>query len=117
MTEPTILIVDDDEDLTDLYSVYLDSEHNTKIAHSGKEALEKLDSSVDMMLLDRRMPGYSGDEVLADVGKKGWEGSVIFTSAIYKEDTGPEVAADDYLEKPIDRDDLIKTVEENLQPY
>lgn len=115
MSEPTVLLVDDQKDLVDLYVSQLDSRYDTKVAYSGEEALEKLDSSVDMMLLDRRMPKYSGDEVLADVQREGWECSVIFVSAVRKEDTDAEVAADDYLEKPADRDDLIEIIEKNLQ--
>ena len=77
--------------------------------------MERLDSSVDVIFLDRRMPEYSGDEVLADVRREGWECSVIFVSAVDKGDTDAEAAADAYLEKPADKDDMIKLAEKNLQ--
>jgi len=113
MSEPTVLLVDDEQDLADLLTIYLNENYATKVAYDGEEAFEKLDSSVDLMLLDRRMPGYSGDEVLADIRGEGWDFPVIFVSAVTK-DTDAKVSADDYLEKPINRDELIGTVKRNL---
>jgi len=115
MSGSTVLIVDDERDLADLYAFQLDSHYDTKVAYGGEEALERLDSSVDVIFLDRRMPEYSGDEVLADVRREGWECSVIFVSAVDKGDTDAEAAADAYLEKPADKDDMIKLAEKNLQ--
>jgi len=114
MSEPTVLLADDEKDLADLFAVYLGDHYDTRVAYGGEEALEKLDSSVDVMLLDRRMPGYSGDQVLADVRKEGWDCPVIFISAITKDGDG-RANADDYLEKPIDREELVEIVKTNLQ--
>lgn len=113
MSEATVLLVDDEKDVADVYAIHLDKHYETKVAYGGEEALEKLDSSVDVMLLDRRMPGYSGDEVLADVRMEGWDCVVIFVSAVDK-DPDEELAADDYLEKPADGQDLIEIVEKHL---
>ncbi|CDK37960.1 response regulator transcription factor [Halorubrum sp. AJ67] len=113
MSKPTVLLADDEKDLADLFALYLDDHYDTRVAYNGEEALEKLDSSVDVILLDRRMPGYSGDEVLAAVRKEGWDCPVIFLSAIAK-DADRENSADDYLEKPTNRDELVEIVKKNL---
>jgi CheY-like chemotaxis protein len=115
MSEPTVLLVDDEKDLVDMYALQLDDHYDTKVAYGGEEALERLDSSVDVIFLDRRMPDYSGDQVLSDVRREGWECSVIFVSAINKGDTDAEAAADGYLEKPAYKDDMIQLVEKHSQ--
>jgi CheY-like chemotaxis protein len=113
MSELTVLLADDEQSLADLFTTYLDEHYATKVAYSGEEALEKLDSTVDIMLLDRRMPGYSGDEVLAYARQEGFDCPAIFVSAVNK-DVDAKVAADDYIEKPIARDELIEAIERNL---
>ena len=63
---PTILIVDDDAAMRDALSeVVRDSGHDVRTARSGDAALAVLDGEpVDAMLLDLRMPGIDGLEVL-----------------------------------------------------
>ena len=112
MSELTVLLVDDEKDIADVYALHLDRQYDMKVAYTGEDALEKMDSSVDVMLLDRRMPGYPGDQVLADVRREGWDCPVIFVSAVAN-DADEEVPADDYLEKPADGKDLIEIVEKN----
>ena len=62
--DATVLVVDDEEAVADAYTAQLEGEYETRTAYSGKEALETVDDGVDIVLLDRRMPGRSGDEVL-----------------------------------------------------
>lgn len=64
-TEPaTVLVVDDEPDVADAYAAQLDDQYIVSTAYGGDEALERIDVSVDIVLLDRRMPSTSGDEVL-----------------------------------------------------
>ncbi|MDY7082664.1 MAG: response regulator, partial [Halobacteria archaeon] len=62
--EPTIVVVDDEQAVADMYYEWLEGEYDVKKAYDGEEALEKIDQDTDLVLLDRRMPGMSGDEVL-----------------------------------------------------
>jgi len=69
-TQATVLVVDDEHHLADLYTDYLADDHEVLTAYGGEEALELLDdpdTDVDVTLLDRRMPDLSGDEVLAAI--------------------------------------------------
>ena len=59
------------------------------------------------------MPGYSGDDVLADAREDGWNGPVIFLSGMAPGPTD-DMPADDYLKKPIDREELVAAVEAHL---
>ncbi len=64
-----ILIVDDEADVAELLAVSLGRQgHRTRVAHSGVEALELLQTSrPDAMFLDVSMPGINGLDVLAEV--------------------------------------------------
>jgi len=62
-SEPaTVLVVDDEPDVADAYAAQLQNEFIVSTAYGGQEALDKIDDSVNVVLLDRRMPGISGDE-------------------------------------------------------
>ena len=113
MTETKVLIVDDSRDIADLYALHLKEDYQTEVAYSGEEALEKCDGSIDLMLLDRRMPKYAGDEVLDEVRSNGLEFPVIFVSAVSKDTDGGK-DADDYLQKPITKEELIEVIENNI---
>lgn len=113
MSDTTVMVVDDEQDVADVYALHLDKQYETKVAYGGEEALEKMDSSVDVLFLDRRMPGYPGDEVLADVRNKGLDCAVIMVSAVDPQDS-EELPADEYLEKPVSGKDLVSIAEQKL---
>lgn len=63
--ESTILVVDED-DITDLYATWLEVFYDVRRSTKATRHLKKLDDEVDVVLLDRRMPGLSG-EVLEQI--------------------------------------------------
>ncbi|ESS07881.1 MAG: response regulator containing CheY-like receiver, AAA-type ATPase, and DNA-binding domain protein [uncultured archaeon A07HN63] len=54
---PTVLVVDDESDVADLYAYRLEDAFSVRTAYSGEEAIETVDETVDVILLDRRMAG------------------------------------------------------------
>lgn len=60
----TVLIVEDEQPLADLYAKFLESTYTVRTAYDGTEALDSMSHEVDVVLLDRRMSGLSGEEVL-----------------------------------------------------
>ncbi|PHO21167.1 hypothetical protein CQR80_03120 [Aggregatibacter actinomycetemcomitans] len=65
-----ILLVDDDAELTELLAQLLDLEgFQVNVANNGKEALELLDHSYDLILLDIMMPVLNGIETLKQIRK------------------------------------------------
>lgn len=121
-----VLVVDDEPDLAELYSVWLDREYDVRTATSGAEALEEIDDGVDIVLLDRRMPELSGDEVLATIRDRDIDCRVAMVTAVTPEFDVIEMGFDDYLLKPVDREEVLATVEcldrrseydEKLQEY
>lgn len=110
-SKPTILIVDDERDLADLYATWVADEYAVRTAYDGRSALELADEAVDIVLLDRHLPDLNGNEVLARLRERGLDCWVIMLTAV---DPGLDIVAfdiDDYVTKPVSRSTLIRIVE------
>jgi DNA-binding response OmpR family regulator len=111
----TVLVVDDEQEVADVYALRLQDRFETRVAYSGNEALETMDVDVDVVLLDRRMPDISGDEVLAEIREKGYDCRVIMLTAV---DPGLDIVSmefDDYLCKPVEKEDLVEAIDHQLE--
>ncbi|MFC7057955.1 response regulator [Halovenus salina] len=111
----TVLVVDDEQEVADVYALRLRNSFETRVAYSGNDALESMDVDVDVVLLDRRMPDISGDEVLEQIREKGYDCRVIMLTAV---DPGLDIVDmpfDDYLCKPVEKDDLVGAIEQQLK--
>jgi len=108
---PAVMVVDDEQRLADLFATWLRNTWDVKVAYDGDEALEKLDDSVVIMLLDRRMPGLSGDEVLEEVRSRDADVRVVMVTAVDPDFDIIEMGFDDYVVKPVSKDDLVGVVE------
>jgi DNA-binding response OmpR family regulator len=114
-SEPaTVLVVDDEPDVADAYAAQLADEFIVSTAYSGQEALDTLDDSVDVVLLDRRMPGISGDEVLEHIRDRGLDCRVAMVTAVDPDFDIIEMPFDDYVIKPVSRDELFDTIDRLL---
>lgn len=113
---PRVLVVDDEKEVADAYALRLRGECAVETAYGGREALSAAENgSVDIVLLDRHMPDISGDEVLATLNDRGFEGRVVMVTAIDPEFDVLELPFDDYLCKPIDREDIRSVVDQQRQ--
>lgn len=108
--DPKVLIVDDEEELAHLYSKFLESEYEVVTATGGKEGLEMVDNSIDVVLLDRRMPELSGDEVLAKLAERGIDIQIAMLTAVEPERDIVDLPFDEYKTKPVTRDELLALV-------
>jgi DNA-binding response OmpR family regulator len=111
---PLVLVVEDEPDLADLYAAWLGDEYRVRTAYGGQEALDELDDADDevaAILLDRRMPGLSGDEVLSAVRERGIDCRVAMVTAVEPDFDILKMGFDDYLVKPVTSDTLRETVE------
>lgn len=114
--DATVLIVDDEQPITDAYAQWLEDDYEVRTAYSGSEALEKLDEEVDAVLLDRRMPNLSGEDVLARIHEQGLNCRVALVSAVEPDFDILELGFDAYLEKPVsEAEELLETVETLLK--
>jgi DNA-binding response OmpR family regulator len=112
---PTVLVVDDETEITALYGEWLGDDYQVRRAYNGAEALEEVDEDVDVVLLDRRMPDLSGDEVLTEIRDRGLDCRVAMVTAVDPDFDILALGFDDYLVKPVSRDDLHETVERLLR--
>lgn len=110
-TQPTVLAVDDEPDLAELYGVYLESAYEVRIATGGEAALAEMDADVDVVLLDRRMPDMSGHEVLAAIRDAGYDARIAMLTAVEPDVDIVEMPFDDYKTKPVTKADLLALVE------
>jgi len=111
----TILVVDDNRPIADTYAAFVGDEHEVRTAYGGEEALAELDATVDVVLLDRRMPDRSGDEVLAEIEARALDPRVVMVTAVDPEFDIVDMPFDEYVVKPVQRDDIVTVVEEMLQ--
>ncbi|KOX95401.1 response regulator [Halorubrum tropicale] len=111
---PSILVVDDEESLAKLYATVLSKDYDVGTAHGGKEALEKIDSETEVVLLDRRMPGTNGDEVLAEIREQDIDVRVGMITAVHPDSSIAEMEFDDYLIKPLESTEIQEAVEQLL---
>jgi DNA-binding response OmpR family regulator len=109
--DATVLAVDDEPDLAELYRVYLDPAYDVRIATGGEAALDAMDETVDVVLLDRRMPDMSGHEVLNAIRGDGYDARVAMLTAVEPDVDIVEMPFDDYKTKPVTKEDLLTLVE------
>jgi len=106
-----VVIVDDEPDLADLYASWLSGEYAVETAYDGNDALTMLDESVDVVLLDRRMPAMSGDEVLQWIRERGLGCGVAMITAVDPGFDILELGFDAYLTKPVAAPELTGVTE------
>lgn len=111
VTDRTVLFVDDEPELLDIYEIKYGSEYEVLTAGSGTEALEKFGEHVDIAFFDRRMPRMSGDEAIRALRENGYQTPIGIISAVEPE-TEIEVEYDVYLTKPIDEDRIRSTIDQ-----
>ena len=116
-----VLIVDDDNNIAELISLYLTKEcYDTKIVNDGEEALKAFTSfAPNLILLDLMLPGMDGYQVCREIRHKS-NVPIIMLSAkgeIFDKVLGLELGADDYMIKPFDSKELVARVKAVLRRY
>ena len=116
-----ILIVDDDNHIAELISLYLTKEcFDSQIVNDGESALIAFDSfKPDLILLDLMLPGMDGYQVCREIRHKS-NVPVIMLSAkgeIFDKVLGLELGADDYIIKPFDSKELVARVKAVLRRF
>ncbi len=113
---PTVLLVDDERDFVDTLSKRLAArDFPVSVAYGGEEALEiAARDGCDIMILDLKMPGIDGIEVLQRLKKRRQEVEVIILTghgAAQEERAARAIGAFDYLHKPADINTLIDAMQ------
>jgi len=113
--QATVLVVEDEPELAELYADYLKSEYDVRTACGGQEGIDMLAADVDVVLLDRRMPVVSGDEVIAAMVERGLDCRIALVTAVNPDFDIIDMGIDDYLVKPVTRQEALDTVDRLLR--
>lgn len=121
VSKQKILIVDDDENIAELISLYMTKEcFETKIVYDGESALQVANSfQPDLILLDLMLPGIDGYQVCREIRQKSQTPIIILSAKgeVFDKVLGLELGADDYMEKPFDTKELVARVKAVLRRY
>lgn len=109
--KPRVVVVEDEEELADLYSEWLTADYDVSTVYGGEQALAVIDETVDVVLLDRRMPDVSGAAVLDEIRDHGYECRVAMVTAVEPDLDIIELRFDDYVTKPVTKSELLDTVD------
>jgi DNA-binding response OmpR family regulator len=116
-----IMIVDDDNNIAELISLYLTKEcFETLIVNDGESAMEHLNSfNPNLILLDLMLPGMDGYQVCREVRAKNTIPIIMLSAKgeVFDKVLGLELGADDYMEKPFDSKELVARVKAVLRRY
>ena len=116
-----VLIVDDDNNIAELISLYFTKEcFETMIVNDGESALPAVESfHPNLILLDLMLPGIDGYQVCREVRTNN-SVPIIMLSAkgeVFDKVLGLELGADDYIEKPFDSKELVARAKAVLRRY
>ena len=106
---PVVLAVDDEPRITQSFDIWLDG-YEVLTAMSGEEALSEVSNRVDVVLLDRHMPGMSGDEVLERIRERDVSPRVAMITGVEPDFDIVDMPFDDYVEKPVGPEEVADTV-------
>src|SRR2546427_145603 len=119
MTRPVILVVDDDPGVRESFRLILEDHYHVVDVPDGPSALEAVRASpVDLVLLDIRLPGMDGIEVLERIKAIDERVEVILVTAVKTVRTAVaamKLGAFDYLTKPFEEDELLQLVRRALE--
>ena len=121
VTKQKVLIVDDDNNIAELISLYFTKEcFETMIVNDGESVMRAYESFMpNLILLDLMLPGMDGYQVCREVRAK-YSVPIIMLSAkgeVFDKVLGLELGADDYIEKPFDSKELVARAKAVLRRY
>jgi len=105
-TEQVVLVADDHEPVSTMHTTWLTDEYTVRTASDGEETLRQLDTDVGVVVLDRRMPGLSGSEVLDWIRSQRYDIRVVIVTSEDVDLDVMDMGFDEYLMKPVRQDEL-----------
>lgn len=120
LSNGTILLIEDDEDIRESIRILLESENYIiKEADNGRSGLELLSEDIDLVILDIMMPGISGLRTCEEIRKRSYVPVLFLTAKAQESDKliGLMVGGDDYLPKPFSYAELLGRVKALVRRY
>ncbi len=113
MNKKNILIIEDEENILELIRETLSLDYSVIKADTGEKGIEKvLDSDIAAVILDVKLPGISGWEVIRNFRKNAdtRDIPVIFLTAVSKMEIAQKAGDNIVIKKPFDPEELLETV-------
>jgi DNA-binding response OmpR family regulator len=115
-----IVIVEDEEDILELIEYNLEKEGFETIGFLNTKSVEQIltEEQVDLLIMDRNLPGVEGSEFVASIRKKGLNTPVIYLSAKNRDsdiEEGFMRGGDDYITKPFNMKELLLRIKAILR--
>jgi len=113
----TVLIVEDNVDLAEMFAQWLADTYAVQVAHTGAEAVEQFDEAVDVILLDRKLPNFDAaeltDELRRSVVRNDYETDCLIAliTSLSPDENVLDVPHDAYFEKPVREEELVELLE------
>lgn len=121
MTEERILIVDDEQEIADLVTLYLKNEgYSVRTLYTGADALNEIEQNPpDLALLDVMLPDMDGFTICRKIREKYFFPVIMLTAKVEDMDkiTGLAIGADDYITKPFNPLEVVARVKTQLRRY
>lgn len=115
-----IVIVEDEEDILELIEYNLEKEGFETVGFTSTKNVSQFleEENVDLLIMDRNLPGVEGSEFVAQMRDIGVETPVIYLTAKNKEsdiEEGFERGGDDYITKPFNMKELVLRIKALLK--
>lgn len=109
--ETRVLVVEDDPMAADILVEYLEDSYHVTHSPSGHDAVESLSSATDIVVLDRQLDGITGSEVASRIKSEADPCLILVVSAVRPGEQLADLPVDDYVQKPVEEDELIRRLE------
>jgi len=114
----TVLIIEDEQKISDIVVMYLQREgFKTKVADTGEKALHLIHEPFDLIILDLMLPDIQGEELCKIIRERSDAPIIMLTAKSGEEDRirGLGIGADDYVVKPFSPRELVARVKAHLR--
>jgi len=102
----SVLIVENERMVATVLTDYLPGSYDVRSVQTGKEAIEEYTEDTDLLIVDRKLDGISGDEVAARIKGEHERQLILCVSGVEPDNDICELRYDDYIHKPIEEDEL-----------
>lgn len=102
----SVLILEDERMVASILADYFPELYDAYHVRTGEEALEKYTDEIDLVIIDRKLDGMSGDEVAARIRAEHERQLVLFVSGVEPGNDLYELECDDYIHKPVEEDEM-----------
>jgi DNA-binding HxlR family transcriptional regulator/DNA-binding response OmpR family regulator len=108
---PSVLILEDERMVADILAEYCSASYDAQHVRTGKEALERYTGETDLLVVDRKLEGMSGDDAAARIRAECERQLILCVSGVEPDDDICELPYDDYVHKPVAEDEIRSRLE------